>query len=87
MMHHYWPGGDVLARGDFWWMGAGSMFIHVLIWVLVIFLVVKFANRYLDQRDKAQTKDNRALQILQERYARGEIGAEEFQKVKTDLEG
>ncbi len=87
MMHYYWPGGDFLARGDFWWMGVGSMFIHVLLWVLVIFLVVKFANRYLDRMDQTKTKASSALQILQERYARGEIEAEEFKQKRADLEG
>lgn len=87
MMHFYGPGSNFLARGDFWWMGVGSMFIHVLLWALVIFLIVKFANRYLDRMDQSKAKDNSALQILQERYARGEIDAEEFKQKKADLLG
>jgi putative membrane protein len=81
MMHgFYGPGGGL------WWMGAGSMLVHLIFWGIVIYLIIRFANKYFNKTHETKVKENSAMAILRERYARGEIDAEEFQKKKADLE-
>jgi len=86
MRGFYGPGNDFLARGDFWWMGLGSMIVHLIFWIVIIYLVVKFVNKYFNRVDETKIKENTAMSILRERYARGEIDSEEFKQKKADLE-
>jgi putative membrane protein len=75
--------------GDYGWgMGwFGSIFM-VLFWGAVIVALV-LAIRWLwvssAGAHKSESKDS-ALEILRQRYARGEIGKEEFEEKKRDLE-
>ncbi|MBI3524756.1 MAG: SHOCT domain-containing protein [Betaproteobacteria bacterium] len=59
--------------------GFGGIFM-ILWWVLIIAAIVALV-KWLG----ASSGGNKALDILKERYARGEIDAEEFQKRKRDL--
>lgn len=59
-------------------------FILVLIPMLgIVFLLVYLAVR----ESKAEEKKSSALEILKERYARGEITKEEFERMKKEIEG
>ncbi len=73
------------ANGSGWMMGLGWLFM-VSIWVLVIVAVVAML-RWLGvpwgDRDRTQRKT--PLDILQERYARGEIDREEYEQKRHDL--
>lgn len=84
-----------------WWhdgWGWGFGFLHmVLYWgvlILVIALVVKWifggpsGPGWLrgDFFNEREARGNRALDILKERYARGEIDKEEFEQKKRDLQ-
>lgn len=53
----------------------------VLFWILVIVGAVA-AIRYL----LAGTRRNSALDILKERYARGEIDREEYERMRREIE-
>ncbi len=65
-------------------MGIGML----LFWVLVIFAIVALAKAFSGPRSSGTgTREKSALDILNERYARGEIGREEFEEKKRDLEG
>lgn len=64
-------------NGYGWDMGSGMLLIWVLLGVGFALLV-----RYATRDDKQKS----ALEILEERYARGEIGHEEFEQKKHDLE-
>jgi putative membrane protein len=70
-----------------WWMGGawgiGMMFMMFLFWILVIVGLV-FAVRWLVSEGKERRSDS-ALEILRQRYARGEINKEEFEAKKKDL--
>ena len=67
----------------------GIMILHVLFWVLV-FVVLLLAIRWLIQNTGGRKEQNdhskrKSLEILEERYARGEIDREEFEQMKRDL--
>ena len=68
------------------WMGGvwgiGMMFMMLIFWVLFIAGLV-LAVRWLlsDQRRRSDS----AMDILRQRYARGEINQEEFEAKKRDL--
>ena len=67
---------DGLVRG-------GIMMI--VFWALIIWLIV-WAVREVGGRNSRDThSSSRALDILKERYAKGEIGKEEFESKKKDL--
>ena len=72
-----------------WWMwGAGGlvmMFMMMAFWGLVIAGLV-LGIRWLVRQGRDGQPD-RALEILRERYARGEINKEEFESRRRDLSG
>jgi putative membrane protein len=67
-----------------WMFGGGLMMF--LWWLLPLALIVGVSfvafTRH-GQVDRAKS----ALDVLRERYARGEIGKEEFEQKKRDIEG
>ena len=65
-----------------WGMGLG-MFFMILFWVIVIALIVWFINKASDRGETSEKK--RPLDIVKERYAKGEISKEEFEKIEADL--
>lgn len=69
-----------------WGMGFG-MIGMVLFWVLVILGIVVLVRWIGASSSGAErTLAKSALDILKERYARGEIGREEFEQKRRDLE-
>ncbi|HEY7743486.1 MAG TPA: SHOCT domain-containing protein [Burkholderiales bacterium] len=78
-----WGGYDY---GWGWGMGFG-MISMVLFWVLVVLGIVILV-RWIAAGTPGggQVPGKTALDILKERYARGEIGREEFEQKKRDLE-
>ena len=63
--------------------GFGGIFM-ILWWVLIIGGIVMLV-KWLSKSSSAESGGNKALDILKERYARGEIDEQEFQKRKQDL--
>lgn len=68
---------------DWWGWGFGWTSM-VLFWVLVILAIVALAKWLSSSRDGGSTR--RPLDILQERYARGEITREQYEQMRRDLE-
>lgn len=62
------------------WFGGGLMMI--IFWVLFIALIV-WAVREFGGRNVQSS--SRALDILKERYAKGELSKEEFESKKKDI--
>ncbi len=67
------------------WLG---VILMILFWVLVIIAIVAFVG-WLVRQTKGATNNNdngnQAIDILKERYAKGEINKEEFKAKKKDL--
>lgn len=79
-------------HGYDWMPSSGGMFgggiFMLLFWVLVFAAVVAllaWGIRAVTGRDVDRTGNN-ALQILEERYARGEINREEYLAKRRDLQ-
>ncbi len=71
---------NMMGWGGF---GLGWIFM-ILFWILVILGVVALI-RYLGNSGKAPKDHKTALEILKERYAKGEIEKKEFEDKKKDL--
>jgi putative membrane protein len=63
--------------------GFGMMLMMIAFWALVIAAVI-LGIRWLLGQGKESRSDS-ALEILRQRYARGEINKEEFEAKKRDL--
>jgi putative membrane protein len=72
--------------GGGWGMGFGAPFM-IVFWVLVIIGVVALVKWLADQSSGGvRRRDKTPLEILQERYARGEIDGDEYEQKRKDLE-
>lgn len=74
-MHYHGFGGMGLGMGLGWIIG-------ILIVAAVIWLIIKTVNTGNQERTG---RDKSALELLKERYARGEIDKEEFEEKRKDL--
>ena len=72
------------GMGGGWGMGFGGP-LMILFWIAVIAGVVVLVKLVLDQSSRS-ARDKSPLQILQERYARGEINREEYEQKRRELE-
>ena len=70
-----WGGGNMMG-----WFGGGVMMI--VFWVLFFVLIVWVVREVSGKNSQSSSK---ALDILKERYVKGEINKEEFEAKKKDL--
>lgn len=82
MMHSY--GWDHMDSGS--WLGMTVMFVFAVVVLLIAtYIVVRLlVNSWPRERESADR--DHALEILRERFARGEINNEEYQKVRETLD-
>ena len=66
------------------WFGGGFMW---LFWILLIVVVVWAVKVAMGGGNNSSEKQRSALDILKERYAKGEIDQEEFEQKRRDLSG
>jgi len=82
-MHYYG------TWGYNWW-GFPSMLFSIIFWVIIIILLVKLVAHMGDEgkegQEKEKTESNKYVDIIMERYAKGEINKKEFEQLKKDLE-
>jgi len=76
MMMQYYPYGP--HHG---WYGYG--WVYGIIGLIVFLVVLYFIFRKTETQEK---KSDRALEILKERYAKGEITKEEFEEMRKSIE-
>lgn len=74
----YWFDGHVGMMGGWGWL------LMVLFWVLAIFGALVLCRRAAP--GDAEEARRVPLAVLKERYARGEIGKEEYEQKKRDIE-
>jgi putative membrane protein len=72
-----------------WGMGWFGGIFMIVFWILILIGLV-FVIKWLVQSTRgaapsSRTESSRALDILKERYARGEIDKQEFEEKKRDL--
>jgi len=72
-----WGAGNTMG-----WLGGGIMMI--VFWAAIIIFIV-WAVREISGRNNEKPNSNSALDILKERYAKGEINKEEFEEKKKIL--
>jgi putative membrane protein len=71
-----------------WWMiGWMGSILMVVFWVLVIVAIVYFIRWLVSspRRSLGPQAQDSAMEILRNRYARGDISKEEFEQKKKDL--
>ena len=71
-----------IHEGMGWWMAFGGVCM-VVFWGGIIALIVWEVKRLIERG--GSTPQNDPLDIVKERYARGEISAREFNRLKKDL--
>ena len=70
--------------GEFWWLHAALS----LIWIIVLVVLIATGVRWLREGKPpghSRHGGESAVDILKERYARGEISKEEFEEKKRDI--
>lgn len=82
----YGPNGWMM-NGGYWWVGIIMMLVQVLFWVGIIFLAVRLIRHLSSRPHGNRYMSDSALDILRDRYAKGEIDSDEFNRRKKDLQG
>ena len=75
-----WGFGPFGGFFNVWWTAASSLF-----WIAVVVLVVIAFSRGAARPGGSFWRGSAALDILEQRYARGEIGRDEYMEKKKDL--
>ena len=82
MMWGYGPG---YYNGNYWWMGIIGMVIQIVFWIAIVAVVIGLFRRYGSKVNISSSARENPLEILRERFARGEIDTEEFNRRKNEL--
>ena len=69
-----------------WFGGIFVILIVIIVIVAVIFLLPRLRQKYKIDGVESSSGTSNALNILEERYARGEIEKTEFEAMKKDLQ-
>lgn len=80
-----WNYGTDSSAMPFMWMGTAIALIVMLIFsALLIWLIVTISRR--NNAQPSSPSSSRAVDLLKERYARGEIDSEEFRERLAELD-
>lgn len=79
-MMWYWMNG-------YGWGGLFMMIFYILLFVLAIYILIRFISDEKKSQYKSAIEDRKIepIDILKERYAKGEIGDEEYERMKEKL--
>jgi putative membrane protein len=75
--------------GGWGWFGPFHFIIPLVFWALIIWAVVMLVRHWTVSGDRAPWAARRppGLEVLEERYARGEINREEYLQKRQDILG
>lgn len=83
-----WDWNDMTGTG--WW--GGGLFLvmggimMILFWAVIILAAIALLRWLTDYLKSGTGTSNKAMEILKEKYAKGEIAKEEFETKKKDLQ-
>jgi len=87
LMWGLWVGSSMYGMGGMMGYGGGFMSLIPFAFLVLLALGAYYLLKEFMSTDKAvPSQGERALDILKERYARGEITREEYMKMKEELE-
>ena len=66
------------------WHGSGGGFMWIF-WIVFIVALLWALATVIDRGKRANNRQSSALNILEQRYAKGEIEREEFEQKRKDL--
>ena len=81
-----WPsmmGG--LFSGGLGWVGIILSFTFIILIIIGIILLIVWLVKRVSHSGDEEKKGTKALDILKERYAKGEITKDQFDSIKKDL--
>lgn len=85
-MHPFYSANSqLLSEGNSAWIGLLSMAMYLLFWAAVLIIVVRIFKKYFVRNGRLKVGGDTAMDILRERYAKGEIDEETFRKMKAEL--
>ncbi|HEU5440361.1 MAG TPA: SHOCT domain-containing protein [Ktedonobacterales bacterium] len=73
-----------------WWGMGLFMLLNAVVWIAIVGLLVWALTRWLSSRTPTTGNPSAgpsAMEILRMRYARGEIDADTFERMRSQLEG
>ncbi len=81
----YWGNG---LNGGYWWMGLVGLGVQLIFWIALILLGVYLFRQLVRPGVSSGSfvRNDASLDILRERFARGEIDSEEYQRRKQNLQ-
>lgn len=90
-MNHWFNGS---GRYMYWGgpgFNIGSILFNILFWGAVIFIIIILFSHFAGHdhepaEEEPETGDEKYLDIVKERYARGEITKKEYDQLKKDFE-
>ena len=73
--------------GDMGWFGPGFGGVFMILWWVLIIAGIVALARWLMSLSRGDAPRKSALDVLDERYAQGEINRDEYEQRKRDLQG